>query len=82
MYIVKADGTVISKSQKGGFGLSWDSEDKRWVSGGFASARIDPGDSILVPSKVTRFVWKRELMDWTTILYQLAVTTGVIVALY
>ena len=83
MYIVKADGTVISKTQKGGFGLSWDSEDKRWVSGGgFASARIDPGDSILVPSKVTRFVWKRELMDWTTILYQLAVTTGVIVALY
>ena len=82
MYIVKADGTVISKTQKGGFGLSWDSEDRRWVSGGFASARIDPGDSILVPSKVTRFVWKRELMDWTTILYQLAVTTGVIVALY
>ena len=82
MYIVKADGTIISKTQKGGFGLSWDSEDRRWVSGGFASARIDPGDSILVPSKVTRFVWKRELMDWTTILYQLAVTTGVIVALY
>ena len=82
MYIVKADGTIISKAQKGGFGLSWDSEDRRWVSGGFASARIDPGDSILVPSKVTRFVWKRELMDWTTILYQLAVTTGVIVALY
>ncbi len=81
MYIVKADGTVISKTQKRAFGLSWDSEDRRWVSG-FASARISPGDSILVPSKVTRIVWKKELMDWTTILYQLAVTTGVIVALY
>lgn len=82
MYIVKADGSVISKTQKGAFGLSWDPDGKRWVSGDFAFARIDPGDSILVPSKVSRIVWKKELMDWTTILYQLAVTTGVIVALY
>jgi protein involved in polysaccharide export with SLBB domain len=82
MYIVKADGTVISKTQKGAFGLSWDSEGKRWVGGGFMAARIDPGDSILVPSKITRIVWKKELMDWTTILFQLAVTAGVIVALY
>ena len=82
MYIVRADGTVISKTQKGGFGLSWHSDEKRWVSGGFMSARIHPGDTILVPSKITRIVWKREFMDWTTILYQLAVSAGVIVALY
>ena len=82
MYIVKADGTVISKTQKGAFGLSWDSEGKRWVGGGFMATGIDPGDTILVPSKITRIVWKKELMDWTTILFQLAVTAGVIVALY
>jgi len=52
------------------------------VGGGFMAARIDPGDTILVPSKITRIVWKKELMDWTTILFQLAVTAGVIVALY
>ena len=82
MYIVKADGSVISKTQKGAFGLSWDPEENRWISGGFMSARIEPGDSILVPSKVTRIVWKRELMDWTTILYQIAVTAGMIGVLY
>ena len=79
IYIVKADGTVISKTQKGKFGISWDSEENRWFSGGFMSARIEPGDSILVPSKVTRFVWKREIMDWTTVLYQIAVTAGVLI---
>ena len=82
MYIVKTDGSVISKTQKGAFGLSWDPEENRWISGGFMSARIEPGDSILVPSKVTRIVWKRELMDWTTILYQIAVTAGMIGVLY
>ena len=46
------------------------------------SARIEPGDSILVPSKVTRFVWKREIMDWTTVLYQIAVTAGVLITAF
>ena len=82
MYLIKADGSVISKTQKGTFGLAWDSEERRWVSGGFMIARIHPGDTILVPSKVVRFVWKRELMDWTTILYQIAVTTGVVIAAF
>lgn len=82
MYVVKADGTVISRTQKGKFGISWDPEEHRWASGGFLSARLEPGDTILVPSKVTKIVWKRELMDWTTVLYQIAVTAGVIGALY
>jgi len=82
IYLVKADGTVISKSQKGAFGIAWDPEENRWTTGGFMSARVEPGDTILVPSRVTRFVWKRELMDWTTILYQIAVTTGVVIAAF
>jgi len=82
IYLVKADGSVISKTQKGAFGITWDSEENRWISGGFLAARVEPGDTILVPSKVTRFVWKRELMDWTTILYQIAVTTGVVIAAF
>jgi protein involved in polysaccharide export with SLBB domain len=82
IYLIKADGSVISKTQKGAFGIVWDSEENRWISGGFMAARVEPGDTILVPSKVTRFVWKRELMDWTTILYQIAVTTGVVIAAF
>ena len=82
IYVIKADGTVISKTQKSKSGLSWDSEGRRWVSGGFMASRIEPGDTVLVPTKITRFVWKKELMDWTTILFQIAVSAGVIIAAF
>jgi protein involved in polysaccharide export with SLBB domain len=82
IYVIKADGTVISKTQKSKSGLSWDSGGRRWVSGGFMASRIEPGDTVLVPTKITRFVWKKELMDWTTILFQIAVSAGVIIAAF
>ncbi|UCH07569.1 MAG: SLBB domain-containing protein, partial [Deltaproteobacteria bacterium] len=82
IYIIKADGTVISTTQKSKSGLSWDSEGRRWVSGTFMVSRIEPGDTVLVPTKLTRFVWKKELMDWTTILFQIAVSAGVIIAAF
>jgi len=82
IYVIKADGTVISKTQKSKSGLSWDSEGRRWVSGGFMASRIEPGDTVLVPTKITRFVWKKEIMDWTTILFQIAVSAGVIIAAF
>ena len=82
IYIVRADGTVISKTQKGTSGISWDSEGRRWIASGFMSTLLNPGDTILVPSRITRIVWKKEFMDWTSVMYQLAVTAGVIVALY
>ena len=46
------------------------------------ASRIEPGDTVLVPTKITRFVWKKELMDWTTILFQIAVSAGVIIAAF
>ncbi len=82
IYIIKANGTVISKTQKGSSGLAWDSETSRWVSSSFMSSKISPGDTILVPTKITRFVWKKELMDWTTILFQIAVAAGVVIAAF
>ena len=82
MYIVKADGSVISKTQKGKFRILWDTEENRWFSGDFMSVRIEPGDSILVPSKVTRLIWKKEIMDWTTVLFHIAVTAGTIGVLF
>jgi len=82
IYIIRANGTVISKTQKGSSGLAWDSETSRWVSSSFMSSKISPGDTILVPIKITRFVWKKELMDWTTILFQIAVAAGVVIAAF
>jgi len=46
------------------------------------SSKLSPGDTILVPTKITRLVWKKELMDWTTILFQIAVAAGVVIAAF
>jgi len=45
------------------------------------SARMEPGDTILVPEKYERINWARELRDWTQILFQMAIGAGVIAAL-
>lgn len=79
MFLVKADGTVISKHQSS-FGIRWDQSSHRWTFGGFDSARPDPGDTLVVPQKLERIAWMREIKDITTILSQIALTAGVIVA--
>jgi len=71
MYIVRADGTVYSKQQAGA-GLGWDSENFRWVLGGFNNTQIYPGDAILVPEKYSRTDVMREVKDLSQIFYQMA----------
>jgi hypothetical protein len=83
IYVVKANGSVISKSQSGGYyGLAtWDIQTYRWTLGGFDSAVLDPGDTIIVPKKVESFAWA-QIKDITQILYQIAVTAGVLIAAF
>lgn len=60
LYLVKADGTVISKRQGGSF------------FNGFDGQRVMPGDAIVVPEDFDKFRWTRELKDWSQIFYQFA----------
>ena len=57
IYVVRADGTVVSNRQKGWF-RSVDDE------------KINPGDSVIVPESFDRFSLTRELKDWSQIFYQ------------
>ncbi|MBI5344739.1 MAG: hypothetical protein HZB83_05300 [Deltaproteobacteria bacterium] len=77
----KVDGTAVSKREGGGSWLSWDPEDNGWV-GGFMSERLDPGDTIVVPEKIEKTAWLREVKDLTQILYQIAVTAGVLIVAF
>ena len=81
IYLVKADGSVLSRTQSSFWGFSWNSETHCWVSGGFMGARMEPGDTILVPEKYERINWARELRDWSQIIFQMAIGAGVIAAL-
>ncbi len=78
LYVVKADGTVISKKQEK-FGLfNWDSSAHRWGFGSFKGIELEPGDTIIVPKKVIKYSWLKYFKDTTSVIYQLAVAAGVL----
>jgi protein involved in polysaccharide export with SLBB domain len=62
MYLIKADGTVYSRQQS--------------FFGSFLSSPIEPGDTLVVPQKLERVAWMRELKDWSQILANVALTAG------
>ena len=53
-----------------------------FAGGGLMSARVEPGDSILVPEKLVQTRFMKELKDITQILYQIAVTAGVLIVVF
>jgi polysaccharide export outer membrane protein len=69
MYIIRADGTVISKKASSGIRAAWFS--------GFENTPLYPGDTILVPQKLVYPNWMQDMKDLTQILYQVAVGAGV-----
>jgi protein involved in polysaccharide export with SLBB domain len=60
IYVIRADGTVVSRRQSG------------WLSGSFHSEILNPGDAIIVPEDFQKWRFTKELKDWTQILYQFA----------
>lgn len=70
MYVIRADGTVESRQANKGF-LSF---------GGFMTMELDPGDTIVVPQKLEKVAWMRDLKDIAFILGQLALAAGIALA--
>ena len=66
LYVLKVDGTAISKRE----------------SKGFMDTGLDPGDTIVVPEKLDKAAWLRNVKDITQILYQIAVTAGVLIVAF
>jgi protein involved in polysaccharide export with SLBB domain len=72
IFLVKADGSVVTRENaEGGF-----------LSGGLMSARVEPGDSIVVPEKLIKTRLMKDVKDITQILYQIAVTAGVLIVVF
>jgi polysaccharide export outer membrane protein len=83
MYIVRVDGTVVAKAETGWFNTGWSDEEKRWEFGSsFADTRLYPGDTVLVPEKIIKPNYMKDVKDITTILYQIAVGAGVVLAAF
>lgn len=69
IFVLKGDGTAMSKSNG-----SWNM--------GFMSSKLDPGDTVVVPEKLDKGLWLRGVKDITQILYQIAVTAGVLIVAF
>lgn len=66
MFIIRADGSVVSRRQNRGFLLR-----------NFYQTEISRGDAILVPKDISRFSWLNTTKDITDILFKIASTTGI-----
>lgn len=79
--VIKADGSVISKQQNRSKLVFWDSDYNQWFFGGFMNLGLEPGDTIVVPRKLDRFLWLKTTKDITQIVFQIAVAAGVVLAI-
>jgi len=77
LYVIKSDGSVVSREQSSS-GIRWSDDENRWTFGGFMSSSLDPGDTLVVPQKLERIAWLREIKDITTIVSQIALTAGTV----
>jgi len=81
VFILRADGSALSRQQSSFWGFGWNPDTHRYESGGFMSKKLDPGDTVVVPPKLEKIAWIKEAKDLTQILYQIAVGVGVILRL-
>ncbi|MSM38468.1 MAG: polysaccharide biosynthesis protein [Geobacter sp.] len=77
MYIIRADGSVFSR-QQASFGIHWDDASSSWTFGSFMAAALQPGDTLVVPQKLERTAWLRDIKDITQILANVALTAGTV----
>ncbi len=81
-YVIKADGSSLSPDALSSWtNFDWNESTKSWEAGSY-SAKLEPGDTIVVPEQIERVAWLREIKDVTQILYQIAVTAGVIIVAF
>lgn len=66
IFVIKADGSVISRRQDRGFLLR-----------NFYQTKIERGDSILVPKDISAFSFLQATKDITDIVFKIASTTGI-----
>jgi polysaccharide export outer membrane protein len=72
IFLLKADGSVVTRETA-------DTGFFAFAGGGLMSVRVEPGDSILVPEKLIQTRLMKDVKDITQILYQIAVTAGVLI---
>lgn len=77
IYVLKVNGQAVPPSDASHL-VTWNPGTKRFEMDQFAGLHLDPGDTIIVPQDVERVPFLKGLKDVTTVLYQIAVSAGVL----
>lgn len=77
IYVIKANGAAVSRKGFSWLGASWDGTKYVYHPGGISSLTLDPGDTIVVPEKLEKIAWLKNIKDIATILGNIALTAGV-----
>jgi polysaccharide export outer membrane protein len=78
VYVIKANGAAVSRKGFHWLGASWDGSKYVYHPGGLGTLTLNPGDTIVVPEKLERIEWLRQIKDIATIIGQIALTAGVV----
>lgn len=80
IYVIKANGAAVSRRSFNwlGFGKTVEYGGNEYHFGGMKSLTLDPGDTIVVPEKLERIAWLKEIRDIAQILGNIALTAGVV----
>ncbi len=75
IFVVRADGSVVTADQ---------ADNSFWLFGdkGLMTARVEAGDAIVVPERLVYTRVMKDVKDITQILYQIAVTAGVLIVAF
>ncbi|KJR40696.1 capsule polysaccharide transporter [Candidatus Magnetoovum chiemensis] len=76
MYVLKVNGSAVRYGKDNYRCLSWEGDIGRWQS---KCAEIEAGDTIVVPEMIETTGWFNKAKDISNFLYQIAVTTGVVI---
>jgi protein involved in polysaccharide export with SLBB domain len=75
VFVLKVNGSAVRPGGRGLFLFSRATQmDGRPL--------LEPGDSIIVPERLDRIAWMREIKDITQIIFQIAVSAGVLITLF
>ena len=81
VFILKVDGSAVRAGDRY---LRWSDGRERWEMAPFAHRddTMEPGDVVVVPEKLERIAWLREIRDIAQILMNIAATTGIIIKVF
>jgi len=82
IYIIKADGSIVGRNEMSRFHLSWDAQEKWFVSRKISACPVEAGDAIIIPPRLKSLALKKNMMDWSQIFYQTALGAGVLINAY